>query len=130
MAQLSTYDDVKNFFEVIMDDSSFGNDFVMDLFAQAETELAMERAWEALTVYLATISYASGDTYLTNYTLPTSPAFLYPVSVNLDRSVAENKEQERMSDRYIFKDDSRKFFVDYRSGYMHLGGTRNQSGTI
>ena len=110
-----------------MEDETFGEDFVMDLFAQAELELAMERPWEVFTVYDETFSYTSGDTYLTNYTLPATA--LYLISLNLDRSISEYKEQIRMADRYRHQSNSKYFAVDFRNSRIHIMGTRNASGT-
>ena len=131
MSQLSIYSDVKTFFEGIMDDASFGEDFVYDLFAQAEMVLAMEKPWEVLTNYGTTISYSSGDTYLTNYSFSSfSPALLYIVSLNLDRESASYRDQVPMKDRYRRQDDSNFFAVDYKNSRLHLMGTRSKSGTI
>src|SRR3990167_10122216 len=127
---ITNYNSLIPFFQEIMDDESFGDDFVYDLFAQADIELAMERPWEALTVYGTTFSYASGDNYLTNYSFSAfSPALLYFVSLNLDRSQSQNKDQLPMSARYRHQHEQKYFFVDFRNSRFHLGGTRNSSGT-
>ena len=125
LARVNTPQEVKDFFEELIDDT-IGDTFFYQLLNKANDELIGERDWELFKATDETNTANTSDTYLTMKDLPTD--FLTP-----RRFILVGTQEYRpipFEKRIVYKDGSRLYYIDYANAKFALCGSINTAQTI
>lgn len=114
------------FFESLIDDSP-DSDYELTLANHVKDVIEGERDWEFLKKIDATKTWAVSDDYTTAHALPTDfvePVVLY-VGTEYQPYMPIPFEQ-----RQLYKDSSRRYYIDYQSKNLYLCGSTSEAKTL
>lgn len=121
-----TGEEIKAFFENLIDDS-LDDDFTYELMNNAKNEIEMdpERNWEFLKKTDSANTTVVGRTYSTGYNLPLDFGQILSVFKGTKQLNKCNFE-----DQILYKNNGSWFFLDLRTGKVHVCGTETEALTL
>jgi len=120
--------DIKSLFEKIVDDA-FSETETYILMSQAKNMIEDERPWEFLKKEDTSQTASTGDVYTTMKSLPSD--FRYDRRLFLAQGSAFHEYFPiSFEERRAFKDEARRYYVDFTNSQFALTGRIGQSGAI
>jgi len=113
-------------FENLIDDSPDA-DYELDLVCHAKDAIEGERDWEFLKKIDSSKTWAASDDYTTAHALPTD--FVEPVALYVGTEY-QPYTPVPFEQRQLYKDSSRRYYIDYANNNLHLCGSTSEAKTL
>lgn len=123
--RVTTPQDVKDFFEELIDDT-IGETFFYQLLNKANDALIAERDWEAFKAIDTSKSTAVGDTYLSTKALPVD---FYTPRRKIYVGTLEHLPIP-FEKRIVYKDTPRLYYIDHANNVFGICGTQSMAQVI